>query len=198
MDQAGGIDGDLDLPLQPPGNIGGQHAGDILESILEIFGQLLQAHQRPVAGQADHDNGDVLEVDLLYHGLLGIGGQLRPGQIHLLPHAPEGLVDLDIRLELHHQAGKTLSGGGAHPLDLGDLLQLVFDRVNHLCFHVTGSDSGIGNGDENHRLGDVGPALQGQVQVGDQAGDGDDEDQHKNAGTVLQREIGDFHGTISL
>ena len=45
------VDVDLDLALQTAADVGTQHGRDRLEAILQLLGDLLEAHQPVLAGQ---------------------------------------------------------------------------------------------------------------------------------------------------
>ena len=110
------VDEDLDHLFTVATDLDVEHAGDSLDLLLEVAGD---AEQHALAGGArdaegeDREEGD---VDLLDQGLVAIVGQLRLGKVDLLADIDEGLFCIETGVKLHVDAlDKLLDGYGLCP-----------------------------------------------------------------------------------
>ncbi len=134
---AGGVDVDPHLALGVAHQLHLAHARDVLEPALDLaVGERGQVPRREGLGaDRQRDDGHGVEVELLDDRLLDALGQLVADGVDLGPGLLGGLVDLDLQLELHHDAGEPLARGGVDVLHARDGVDRLLDALGDLPLH---------------------------------------------------------------
>jgi hypothetical protein len=81
------------------------------------------------------------EIDLVDGGFLGIRRQLRLGKVHLLARIGNGLVDIDLGLELDKDAAVALRRNAGHSLDTVQPFELFLDGLDDQAFGIFRADA---------------------------------------------------------
>ena len=125
--------------------------------------------------------------------LLHLGGELAADGGDLVTDVLRGLLQVLLEDEEDGDVGETVLRRAADAVDTGDPAHRLFDAVEHLAFHHVGRGAGIGDGDVDDRLLDVGKLVGLELPEGEEPED--DQRHHRDDGDQrsLDREIGDEH-----
>jgi hypothetical protein len=193
--QAVGLDRDLDLVRRRAGNIDTRHAGDALQSPLELaVDHVVGAGQVRLAGQTHPQHGLVGGRELEHEIALQVAGQLVADRIDALARLRrrDGDVALPVG-ELHEHLGAVRAGVGVDALDPGHGRQRFLDRAQDGALDFLRRGAGVGQLHEDERRGDLGEGLQRQPDRRDQADHEQRYEQHDRADRSPQAELGDGH-----
>ena len=96
-----GIHIDVHLPLASADHVHTVDAGNCLEVVLELLGDLLELHEAHFTCEAHDEHGDLREVDVLHtRVVVYVRGQFRLGQVDPLADFLQRGVEVHIRVEL--------------------------------------------------------------------------------------------------
>src|SRR5690606_1379829 len=130
------IDDQLDQLIPIAADLGLQHVGNALDLVLQVAGYLKQRPLGNGAAQSHHQDREEAEVDLVDAGFLGVGGKFRLGDVDLLAHVRQRLVDVIAGLELHEDHAAAKKGGRTHLLPAFDGGEFLFHRLDQQAFRV--------------------------------------------------------------
>ncbi len=150
------IDEDFDHLVAVADDLCFEDAGNPLDGVLKLVGQLDECPLGHVAGQDDQDHREQAEIDLVDGRLVGVGGKFRLGQVDPLADVVEGRIGVEAGLEFHHDAAAALVAGRAHFLDALDGPQFLLHRPDQQAFGVLGRDALVRDNDIDDRYVDVG------------------------------------------
>ncbi len=102
------IDHDFEQFLAVADKLGLQHGGNRLDFVLQPAGRLVECPLRHFARQRDDQHRKERRVEFAHRRLVGLARQLGARHIDFLAHVLEGLVLVEVDVELQHDAGMAL------------------------------------------------------------------------------------------
>ena len=179
-------DVDVAHPLQPEQRVAdAEHrvVGDILLIQTAVWRE--QVHHQQQVGRGLPDRQPQR---------LHLGGQLRHRGLDAVLHQHGRGVEIGAERERDGERHVAVAGGrGRHIEHLLDAVDLLLQRLGHLCLQVLRAGAGVGRGHRNGRRHDLGILRDGQRRVGeaadDQDQDGDDGGEHRS----VDEEVGKPH-----
>jgi hypothetical protein len=179
----------LDHFVAGAAEIGGEHAGDLLDHVLRLPGELQQRAFRHVAAERHDEHREQRKVHLLDLRLVGVARQFALGVVDLRPHIGQRHVGIESRLELQEHVAAALEGRGAHFLDVLDRFQLRLERPQDQPFRILRADAALGDVDVDDRDGDVRLRLLGNGEVCRKAGHEQEQQRGDRQPRVVDRVI---------
>ena len=136
------VDDDLEQLLALAGDLDLEHVGKALDPVLEVARELRAAcarARRPTS--VTTSTGNSARLTSSTNGSSVSCRQLGLGDVDLLAHVGERLVDVDAGVELEGDRAVALAGVGPHLLDALDRPQLLLHRPHQQALGVLGRDA---------------------------------------------------------
>ena len=193
--QAFGVYIHFHFSFQPAGQTDFQDAGNGFDFVGQVFGHFFEPDEAVIAREVDDHHGDIGEVDLHDHWIFDVFGQVLLGQVHLVFHALEGVVDVFIRIELHRDGRSALHRGGSGFLHIFQALEFLLNGARDQFFYILGRRTNVYGTDDNERDGNIGSCFAWQSPIGIPTEEDEDEDKDVDCDLVPDGVVRNLHGS---
>ena len=196
--QLGPVHHHVDLTLQTSPDIGLGHAGNPLEPVLDLlFREFTQLPGRQLAGDSQKHDGEDAQIVLVQGRRIRILGQLSTNAVDPGAEFFGACIQVHSPLERDPHAAGPLGGPGGHLLDAGGGGQGPFQRNGDQFFDLPWPHALIGGGHADGGKSDVRHQVDGEIEKGDPAHEGDDEEDDNDEDGAPDRQVGKTHSDLT-
>ncbi|MNX94230.1 hypothetical protein D3C86_1264550 [compost metagenome] len=171
---------------------------DIVDGQHLCTGILHQVAQLPLAETIAGEGVDIaidISETVIEEGADHAGGKLPLDVADHVAHPHPGRFDiacLGFRHQFHEDCGAASHRLAAQMVEIVELLELLFDPVRHLPGHFLRGSTGPLRADHHRLDGEVRIFLTAEVEIGENAGENEDQHEVPDERTVFERPVGEI------